>query len=100
MYAFYNTNKLGQSLDSIKVGCHAFLPPRFDTAPPIHAFYQEIYNGAYSATGCFIMNFMFCETFKSAVIKITEIQSIISNPQLMAKNPLFVSKYSELQFVI
>jgi hypothetical protein len=73
---------LANPLISIKVGCHAFLPPRFDTAPPIHAFYQEIY----SATGCFIMNFMFCETFKSEVIKITEIQSIISNPQLIAKN--------------
>ncbi len=22
----------------------------FDTAPPIHAFYQEIYNGAYTST--------------------------------------------------
>ena len=44
----------------------------FDTAPPIHAFYQEIYNGAYtstgsangSATGIFIIDFMLIETYK------------------------------------
>ena len=52
----------------------------FDTAPPIHAFYQEIYNGAYtstslstststslstgSATGCFIIDFILFETLK------------------------------------
>jgi hypothetical protein len=37
---------------------------RFDTAPRIDAFYQEIYNGAYSANGCFIIDFILFITFK------------------------------------
>jgi len=36
----------------------------FDTAPPIHAFYQEINNGACSATGCFIIDFILFITLK------------------------------------
>jgi hypothetical protein len=44
----------------------------FDTAPRIDAFYQEIYNGAYtstslstgSANGFFIIDFILFETFK------------------------------------
>jgi len=33
MESYLSTNKIDYSLDSIKVGCHANLPPRFDTAP-------------------------------------------------------------------
>jgi|GEM_PF-2660615 len=64
----------------------------FDTAPPIHAFYQEIYNGTYtstslstgSATGCFIIDFILFITFKYGFPQSASLNAIFNNPQLMA----------------